>query len=247
MCIYCGTKHYRKIYESHYGPIPKDEVGCNNDIHHKDGNHSNNDPANLKAVSIQEHYDIHYARGDWAACLRLSGRMKLSSREVSDLASKSSLRRVANGTHNLLRRADGSSQSGDQVKAGTHHLLGGKIQRRLVSEGKHHLLGGEIQKKANKDRVEKGTHNFLGSAVNDKRVADGTHHWQDREKARERAQDRIAKGTHHFLGSEVTQKQLANGTHPSQKSWKCEYCGKEGKGAGVFTRFHGEKCKKKPT
>ena len=64
MCIYCGTNKYRKIYESHNGPIPKEDNGRSYEIHHIDGNHFNNDPSNLKAVSIQEHYDIHYSQGD---------------------------------------------------------------------------------------------------------------------------------------------------------------------------------------
>ena len=69
MCIYCNTTNYRKIYENHYGPIPKEENGRSYEIHHLDGNHHNNDPKNLKAVRIQEHYDIHYSQGDWSACL----------------------------------------------------------------------------------------------------------------------------------------------------------------------------------
>ena len=68
MCIYCATDNYRKIYETHYGPIPIDEEGRTFDIHHIDGNHSNNSPQNLKAVTIKEHYDIHYLQEDWSAC-----------------------------------------------------------------------------------------------------------------------------------------------------------------------------------
>jgi hypothetical protein len=52
---------FRKIYEDYFGPIPKDSDGRSYDIHHIDGDHSNNHPSNLKAVTIQEHYDIHYA------------------------------------------------------------------------------------------------------------------------------------------------------------------------------------------
>lgn len=52
MCMYCGTNKYRKIYVNHFGPIPKDITGRSYEIHHIDGNHLNNDPNNLKAVSI---------------------------------------------------------------------------------------------------------------------------------------------------------------------------------------------------
>jgi len=58
-----------KIYEDHYGSLPKDEKGRKYEIHHIDGNRENNDPSNLKAVSITEHYDIHYSDGNWLGCL----------------------------------------------------------------------------------------------------------------------------------------------------------------------------------
>lgn len=67
---------YRSIWESHYGAIPK-----NYDIHHIDGNRSNNDISNLKCVSLEEHYDIHYNQGDWMACTAIAMRMKISPEE----------------------------------------------------------------------------------------------------------------------------------------------------------------------
>jgi hypothetical protein len=76
------TKIHRKIFIKHFGPIPEGF-----DIHHIDGNHSNNDPSNLKAVSLQEHYDIHFSQGDYAASLRIAQRMGLSKEEKSKLAS----------------------------------------------------------------------------------------------------------------------------------------------------------------
>lgn len=86
MCIYCGTPNHRKIYETHYGPIPLDDEGRSYEIHHLDGNHNNNDPVNLKCVSIKEHYDIHYKQGDYKACLIMSQRMKILPEEKSRLA-----------------------------------------------------------------------------------------------------------------------------------------------------------------
>lgn len=46
--------NYRKIYESHYGKIPK---GYH--IHHIDGDPFNNDITNLMCVSPEEHGEIH--------------------------------------------------------------------------------------------------------------------------------------------------------------------------------------------
>jgi hypothetical protein len=91
MCTYCGTIKYRKIYENHTGIIPKEVDGRTYEIHHIDGNHSNNSPINLVAVPIQKHYDIHYSQGDWAACLLMSARIKISPEEKSKLASKTAI------------------------------------------------------------------------------------------------------------------------------------------------------------
>lgn len=61
-------KNYRKIWEEHYGPIPFDNNDRRCEIHHIDSNRENNEISNLMLVTIQEHYDIHYFQGDWAAC-----------------------------------------------------------------------------------------------------------------------------------------------------------------------------------
>jgi len=141
MCIYCTINNYRKIYEQHHGIIPTDKDNRMYEIHHIDGDHSNNEPSNLTAITIQEHYDIHYAQNDWFACYRISKRMKLSSTEISELARKSNLKRVENKTHHLLSRPDGSSISKDKVASGTHHLL-----KRV--DGTSHAT----------DRIKDGTH-----------------------------------------------------------------------------------------
>ena len=76
------TKIHRKIFIKHYGPIPQGY-----DIHHIDGDHSNNAPSNLKAVSLQEHFDIHYSQGDYAAANRIAQRLGMSKEERSKLCS----------------------------------------------------------------------------------------------------------------------------------------------------------------
>jgi hypothetical protein len=116
MCIYCGTTKYRKIYENHYDPIPKDETGRTYDIHHIDGNRKNNKPENLKAVTIQEHYDIHYAQRDWSACHRIATKMNLSHEHLSELTKLHNKKMVENGTH---------------------PFLGGELQRKQIEEGTH--------------------------------------------------------------------------------------------------------------
>jgi HNH endonuclease len=142
MCIYCGTTKYRKIYESHFGPIPKEENGRTYEIHHIDGNRKNNNLSNLKCVSIQEHYDIHYAQKDWAACMKIGAKMKISPDEFSKIASLNATiqnnKKVENGVHPFMTRKDGSNLSKDRIKNKTHNFIG-----------------------LNKKRLENKTHNFI--------------------------------------------------------------------------------------
>lgn len=70
-------KDYRKIWSDQYGPIPVDELGRTYDIHHIDGNRENNDISNLKAVSLQEHYEIHFNQGDYASANMIAFRIGL--------------------------------------------------------------------------------------------------------------------------------------------------------------------------
>ena len=79
------NKNYRKVWIDHFGLIPKDKEGRSYEIHHIDGNPNNNDIINLKCVTIQEHYDIHYTQEDWGACIRIGQRMKISAAEKSHL------------------------------------------------------------------------------------------------------------------------------------------------------------------
>lgn len=79
------TKSYRKIWETHFGKIPKDENGRSYEIHHIDGNHTNNNIENLKCLSIQEHYNIHYKNGDFGACVMIAKRMNMTPTFLSEI------------------------------------------------------------------------------------------------------------------------------------------------------------------
>lgn len=139
MCIYCNTKNYRKIYINHFGPIPKDPEGRSYDIHHIDGDHSNNDPSNLKAITICEHYEIHYKQGDYGSCYKISRRMKMSPAEISQIAKEAQLKLSKEKRHSFqIHRRSSEEQS----------RIAKEVNRRLLEEGKHPFQNKENTKRA---------------------------------------------------------------------------------------------------
>lgn len=215
MCIYCGTDKYRKIYEHHYGPIPKDETGRRYEVHHIDGNRKNNDPDNLTALTIQEHYDIHHSQKDWGACLRIAEKMKLSAETLTELARRNANSLVEKGTHPFLGGSVQRASNKKRVKNGTHNFLGGNLSRatqaKRISDGTHHFLDSEFQRQTQKKRVAAGTHLFQNSEF----------HKQNAKKL------------------------LDAGLHPTQYKWTCPHCGKCGQGKSLYARWHGDNCKSK--
>jgi hypothetical protein len=172
---------YRKIYQDHYGTIPVDEDGRTFEIHHIDGDDSNNDPTNLVALSIKDHYDLHYKQGDWMACWAMSERMKITPEERSDLGRKNAMKQVESGTNLFVNMTfEERSELGKRVNAerlanGTHNFQGPDTNKKRVDAGTHHFQGDN---NTSKKRVEAGVHHFLGdSNPSHKRVADGTHNF----------------------------------------------------------------------
>ena len=160
-----NTKIHRQIYKKFHGFIPIDNDGRSYEIHHIDGNHENNDITNLKAVSLQEHYDIHYSQGDYYASWLIARKLKIPADELSRLAKLSADERVKNRTHHLLKEnrkkygIDNSKHANDsskrRIEAGTHNFIGAKNPSyERVKKGTHHLLGGEVQKK----QIAEGKH-----------------------------------------------------------------------------------------
>ena len=149
---------YRRIYEHHHGPIPKDENGRSFDIHHIDGNRKNNDLSNLIAVSIQEHYDIHYKQGDWNACVRIISRTNTSPELLSELARRGARKRLESKNHHFL---DSAWQK--------------QMVMRSIEKGTNKLVGGDLQRETHKRRLEEGTHHLLGPNTNRKMLSEGKH------------------------------------------------------------------------
>jgi len=205
---------YRKIYEQNFGPIPKDQNNRTYEIHHIDGNHSNNDPFNLRAVSINEHYDIHYAQGDWAACLRISARTKLSPETISKLASLAAKARNKNPKYinPFKARPDGSSISKDRVNSGQHQYLKRKDGSSMTS-----------------DRVIAGTHNFITNHPN-KKTATCPHC------------NKIGGETNMMRFHFVNCWNNPNKTEIKRETFTCKHCNKT-TNKGNYIRWHGSNCR----
>jgi hypothetical protein len=139
--------HYRKIWKKYFGEIPTDENKHSYEIHHIDGNRKNNSLDNLMCISIQEHYDIHYRQGDYAAAFRIAQRMNLDPQIKSELMSKSNKKRLQEGTHSFQNK----QVREDRTKA---------VQK-LVQEGKHPFQNPDTIKKAVEVKQSKYDHEQL--------------------------------------------------------------------------------------
>lgn len=157
MTIYSLTNKrdtiYRKIWETHFGEIPKDEDGRTYEIHHIDGNKHNNDIQNLACVSIQEHYDIHKKQTDWSACYAIKIRMKHSPEELSRLASLRERDKLDKGIH-VFQRIDLRQNNLDRISDGTHNFLGPESNQKRIDNGTHNFLGSTMMK----ELYESGRH-----------------------------------------------------------------------------------------
>lgn len=72
------ANYHRSVWEAAHGPIPKDENGRSYEIHHIDGDRSNNHLSNLMCVSIDEHIRIHAEQGEFGAVQLITKRLNLS-------------------------------------------------------------------------------------------------------------------------------------------------------------------------
>lgn len=104
--------HYRKIWEKHNKACLMPGI----EIHHKDGDRSNNHPDNLQPVTIQEHYEIHLHQGDIVAASFIAERVDIDLDTYLDLKRRAGKRCAENktGFHKLtsLEKAENGRKGG---------------------------------------------------------------------------------------------------------------------------------------
>lgn len=94
------SKNYVRIWEKYHNKnLPK-----NMEIHHIDGNHNNNDPENLLAVTIEEHLKIHQDQKDYGAVQAILLRMNRTEEQnklLRECASRHQKLLIKDGKHNF--------------------------------------------------------------------------------------------------------------------------------------------------
>jgi len=254
--------NYRRIYESYYGSIPNDKSGRTYEIHHIDGNRNNNDPSNLLALSIQEHYNIHHARGDWGACYAIARRMRKSPEELSELSKKHNQKMLEEGNHPF----SGGDLQRKRLDQGTHHFqgsLGSVLARtrnaRLISNGTFVAQKpehAERLRRRNKEMLKNGSHpsqSQMRCDICGKLCSIGMHkRWHGdncklinpsaSQHASEAQKKVLAKQPNPHFSALGTQLKIKQGKHSSQKILQCPHCGTHASKPNIV-RWHLDKCR----
>lgn len=188
--------NYRSIYETHFGEIPKDKDGRSYEVHHIDGNYRNNSPKNLLAVSISEHYDIHFEQGDFCAARLIAMRMKKTKEEISELARLGTLKQIAEGRNWLT-----SQECKDFIR---------ERNIELARLGNHPWQRDEYRQKTSKRMLElakTGSHPFQCDNVRQK----------SSERASKRNEKWLEDGTHPFQSNHMRKLASKNATERNKR------------------------------
>ena len=122
------NQDYRKIWIEANGKIPRDTLNRSYEIHHIDGDHTNNLLDNLECITIEEHYKKHFDRCEFYACACISKRMQLTEDERKILSAKiaEANRNKPNPMQNLESRLKVSKALKGKYIGEKHHFYGTK-------------------------------------------------------------------------------------------------------------------------
>jgi hypothetical protein len=96
------SKKYVKIWQDYHGKKLSNDM----EIHHIDGDHNNNQPENLLAVTIEEHLEIHHKQKDYGAVQAILMRMQRTDEQrelIKECASKHQQLLWEKGEHNFQK------------------------------------------------------------------------------------------------------------------------------------------------
>ena len=149
-------------------------------------------------MTLQEHYNIHFSQKDYAACVLIGRKLCIDPKTLTEL----------NRQQNKLRVIDG-----------THHLLGGEIQKKSSqARARKGILGFQ-----NKENLIKA--NQMRDKIIQQKLSEGSWILQDKEFHKKHVREQIEKGL-----------------HCSQKKITCVHCNKIVDSAN-YNRSHGDRCK----
>lgn len=140
--------NYRKIWSNHYGPIPIDDNGRSYEIHHIDGDRTNNNIENLQCVSIIDHFNIHLNQNDLLAAAAIFSRMKIDKDYQKILNSEAGKQAfiLKKGIHSLSKEERRlNSSKGGKANTGSFWFTDGTKNYRMRSND-HDLVKGRTGK-----------------------------------------------------------------------------------------------------
>lgn len=192
---------YRKIWEEAHGPIPTDANGRTYEIHHIDGDRNNSDLSNLICLSIEDHYKLHLAQGDYNEAMAVYHRMNKSPEEVARVCSEIMKARMAQPEEQERSRKlmlDRWANNKDYAEK----------MRKILAE-------------CSRQRVADGTHNFYDTEFRSRHQS----------KLLAITREKVRKGTHNFQTQEFAEASSARAKKRNAVFYTCPHCGTEGKGA----------------
>lgn len=222
------NSNHKRIYVKHFGKIPKDKNGRVYDIHHIDGDHKNNDPTNLIAIPIQDHYEIHLSHNEFDAARLIALRMNKSPREISELSRKAALQKFANGTHHFIAI---NKKGRPDMKGENNPMRNPEVAKKVSEKQIGKIVSDETRQKQSESHKKRTK---IKCVYCDKLMCKLNHDKWHGERC-----------THNPNYNE--DKQMDRSTNfilnnPSKIKAICEYCNKM-ISMPNYHRWHGSKCK----